>query len=275
MVDTKQDALKIEFENAPLVSVIMPTYNCAKYIIQSVHSVVAQTFTNWELIIVDDCSTDGTEEILKPILKSHLNIHYYQLPNNSGPAIARTEAINRANGKYIAFLDSDDIWLPKKLEKQIAFMENTGAFFSCTAYEIMNERGKRLQIECIPPEKTDYKSCIYLSNPIGNLTVVYNQEVLGNFSVPPIRKRNDFALWLQILKKEKYCYGMKETLAVYRKGRKESVSNKRLQSARYHWQLYREIEKMNIWNSVVAMICWAFVKGTGFGLNKHRIKQSR
>ena len=105
-----------------LVSVIMPTYNCGKYILQSLDSVITQTITDWEVQIVDDCSTDNTAEVLKPYLEKYPNIHYYILPRNGGPAVARTEAMKRATGKYIAFLDSDDLWKPDKLEKQIAFM---------------------------------------------------------------------------------------------------------------------------------------------------------
>ena len=100
-----------------LVSVIMPTYNCSKYILESLDSVIAQTVTDWEVQIVDDCSTDDTAEVLKPYLKKYPNMHYYILPQNGGPAVARTEAIRRATGKYIAFLDSDDLWKPDKMEK--------------------------------------------------------------------------------------------------------------------------------------------------------------
>lgn len=121
-----------------LVSVIMPTYNCGKYILQSLDSVIAQTVTDWEIRIVDDCSTDNTAEVLKPYLEKYTNIHYYVLPQNGGPAVARTEAMKRATGKYIAFLDSDDLWMPDKLEKQIAFMEKNGAKFSATGYGWMD-----------------------------------------------------------------------------------------------------------------------------------------
>ena len=177
-----------------LVSVIMPTYNCGKYISESVDSVINQTIKDWEIQIVDDCSTDNTEEVLKPYLEKYPNIHYYRLTRNGGPAVARTEAIKRAQGKYCAFLDSDDLWDPDKLEKQIAFMEKTGAKFSCTAYRQMDIDGNDLHTVMVPPQKTSYKKCIRLSNPIGNLTVMYDQEALGKFNVPLIKKRYDFAL---------------------------------------------------------------------------------
>ena len=254
-----------------LVSIIMPTYNCAAFIAGTLDSVLAQTITDWEIQIADDCSTDNTVEVLKPYLEKYPNIHYHCLEKNGGPAAARNEAMKRATGKYLAFLDSDDIWFPEKLEKQIAFMEKTGAKMSCTAYAWMDAEGQPLHTVMIPPKKTSYGKCIRLSNPIGNLTVMYDREALGDFRVPMIRKRNDFALWLQILKKTDYCYGMEEVLGAYRMGRAGSVSHNKLSQAKYHWQLYHEIEKHSIVRSLFELGCWAFVKGTGIGLNRKKI----
>ncbi|MBR3124482.1 MAG: glycosyltransferase family 2 protein [Mogibacterium sp.] len=256
---------------AVFVSVIMPTYNCGKYIAESIDSVIRQTITDWEIQIVDDCSTDDTSEVLRPYLKDYPNIHYYRLDKNSGPAVARTEAIKRASGKYCAFLDSDDLWMPDKLEKQIAFMEKTGAKFSCTSYQQMDADGNNLNTVMVPPKKITYQKCIRLSNPIGNLTVMYDQETLGKFEVPLIEKRNDFALWLQILKKTPYCYGMEDILGVYRVGRVGSVSHKKFAQTKYHWKLYHKIEGHSIIKSAFEMCCWAFVKGTGIGLKKRKV----
>lgn len=266
-----KDGVIIMFHKSPLVSVIMPTYNCAAYIGASIESVISQTVTDWEIQIVDDCSTDNTQAVLQPYLKKYPNIHYYCLPKNGGPAVARTEAIKRASGKYIAFLDSDDLWFPDKLEKQISFMEKKEAVFSCTAYAQMDADGNPLHIALYPPEQTDYKRCIRLSNPIGNLTAMYDQEALGKFAVPLIKKRNDFALWLQILKKTPYCYGMQEVLGTYRLGRKGSVSSNKLKQAKYHWQLYRQIEGHSRMQSLYELGCWAWVKSTKIGL---RIKSN-
>jgi len=251
----------------------MPTYNCAKYIADSIDSVLAQTMTDWELRIIDDCSTDNTLDVLEPYLKKHPNIHYTCLSKNSGPAAARTEGIKQSNGTYIAFLDSDDLWLPQKLEKQIAFMKNREIFFSCTSYAQMDQDGRSMHTIMIPPEKTNYRTCIRLSNPIGNLTVMYNQDILGKFKVPDIKKRNDFALWLQILKKTNYCYGMKEVLGFYRMGRQGSVSHNKLSQMKYHWQLYHKIEKHSVIRSMFEVGCWVFVKGTGIGLHKRKVKE--
>lgn len=251
-----------------LVSIVMPTYNCEKFILKALDSVIAQTWTDWELFIVDDCSTDNTQQILEPYLTKYNNIHYIYLNMKSGVAIARTTAIQQAKGKYIAFLDSDDFWLPNKLEKQISYMENNKINFCATAYDLIDENDEDLCTTIIPPFKTDYKRMLRLSNPIGNLTVVYNQKALGKFSVPNISKRNDFALWLQILKKTDYCYGMDESLAVYRKGRKGSISNNKVKQMKYHWILYRDIEKHSTLRCVYEILCWVSVKTLGIGVTK-------
>lgn len=254
-----------------LVSVIMPTYNCGKYILQALDSVIAQTMTDWEVQITDDCSTDGTADILAPYLEKYPNIHYHCLAQNSGSGAARTEAIRRAGGKYAAFLDSDDLWTPDKLEKQIAFMESTGAVFSAAGYRWMDAEGRDLHVALIPPPKTDYKKMIRLSDPIGNLTVMYDQEALGKLEVPPLKKRSDFALWLALLKRTQYCYGMEDVLGIYRVGRADSISRNKLKLAKYHWQLYHEIEGHGLIRSVYEMGCWAWVKGTGIGLDKRKL----
>lgn len=255
----------------PRVSVIMPTYNCARYIGQSIDSVIAQTVSDWEICIVDDCSTDNTAQVLKPYLEQYPSIYYIRLEKNSGPQAARTEAIRHANGRYIAFFDSDDLWSPEKLERQIAFMERSGAVFSCTAYEQIDEAGETRGVSLFPPEKCDYRKMLRLSNPIGNTTVMYDQDALGKYEVPNIKKRNDFALWLKILKDTQYCFGMQEILAQYRV-RSNSVSSNKLAQAQYHWQLYYEIEKLGAFRSCWYVLCWAFVKGTGLGIDKRRYK---
>ena len=257
----------MDSQKRPLVSVIMPTYNCAKFIAESVKSVLAQTLTGWELQIVDDCSKDNTYEVLTPYLEKYPNIHYYRLEKNGGPQAARTEAMRRAVGRYIAFFDSDDLWSSDKLEKQVAFMQRTGAQFSCTAYEQMDENGVKKHIAFFPPENCDYRKMLRLSNPIGNTTVMYDQDALGKFEVPNIKKRNDFALWLKILKNCDYCYGMQEILATYRV-RTNSVSSNKIIQAKYHWQLYYEIEKLGPIKSGWYVFCWAWVKGTGCGIDK-------
>ena len=185
-----------------LVSVITPTYNCAKFIGETIESVQAQTYQQWEMIIVDDCSTDNTKEIVDKYIKEDSRIKYFCLKNNSGAAVARTKAMELANGEYMAFLDSDDIWTEEKLKKQLAFMKKHDVAFSCTAYEQIDENGKLLNkiIKTVP--KADYNR-VLLDCPVGNSTVMYNVEKMGKFEVPNIRKRNDDALWLRMFKKRK------------------------------------------------------------------------
>lgn len=249
-----------------LVSVIMPTFNCGRFIADSIDSVIAQTVTDWELCIVDDCSDDDTADVLKPYLEKYPNIRYTRLERNGGPAVARTEALRQATGKYVAFLDSDDLWLPEKLEKQIAFMEENGAVFSCTAYRHMDEEGNLLDVVRIPPKKTDYNKMLFLSNPVGNLTVMYDREALGDYQVPPIKKRNDFALWLRILRDAPCCAGMPDVLAYYRlRSNSVTTSSSKLQLVKYHWTLYREHEKLPLWKSAAATVSCLAVKAVKLG----------
>lgn len=241
-----------------LVSIIMPTYNCGPFIEESIATCQAQSWQNWELIVMDDCSTDDTEERVERMAREDSRIHYHRLAENSGAAVARTEAMRIAQGKYIAFLDSDDLWLPAKLQRQITFMQENGYHFSCTDYEQIDETGKPngTVIRCKP--KADYNA-VLLTCPVGNSSVVYDVEALGKFEVPNIRKRNDDALWLQILKKEKYIRGINEVLMQYRV-RSSSLSSNKLSLVKYHWKLYREIEKLSVIRSAYHIAVWGFLK---------------
>lgn len=241
-----------------LVSIITPTYNCAKFIIETIKSVQSQTYTNWEMIIVDDCSTDNTQEYVLKIAKSDKRIRYYKLEKNSGAAAARNLAMELASGTYIAFLDSDDLWSKQKLEKQIEFMQNNNYLFTCTSYEHMNEYGKILNKTIKSKKKCGYNRLL-LDCPIGNSTVMYNAEKMGKFKVPNIKKRNDDALWLTMLKKEKYIYGLDINLMKYRI-RKDSISSNKLKLIKYHWILYRQIEHLSILRSLFHIIYWCMLK---------------
>ncbi len=241
-----------------LVSIITPTYNCGAFIARTIDSVIAQSYKNWELIIVDDVSTDNTREIVDEYMARDSRIKYHMLEENSGAAVARTVAMQLANGAYMAFLDSDDIWLPEKLERQIAWMEKNGYAFSCTAYEHIDEDDKPLGRVIKTIKKTDYNRLL-LDCPVGNSTVVYNVEKMGKFEVPNIRRRNDDALWLKMLKKEKYIWGMPDILMRYRI-RKNSISSNKLKVIKYHWILYREIEHLNVFRSAFHIFWWCVIK---------------
>ena len=240
-----------------IVTIITPCYNAEKYIKETIESVLSQDYSNFELIIVNDCSTDRSEEIIKSFNDSR--IKYYKFDINQGVAAARNFALDHATGKYVTFLDSDDLWLPDKLKRQIFFMEENNVLFSCTAYAQMDAEGNKLNRILTPPKDIDYNKCIRLGNPIGNLTAIYNQDKLGKFKVPNIKKRNDFALWLQILKKTN-CVGLSDNLAVYRLGRKGSVSANKLAQIKYHWQLYHDIEGHGLIRSAFEIGCWVVVK---------------
>lgn len=241
-----------------LVSIITPTYNCAKFIARTLDSVQAQTYKNWEMIIVDDCSQDNTKEIVEEYIKNDPRIKYHLLEENSGAAVARTKAMKLANGVYMAFLDSDDIWTSDKLERQIKWMNDNGYVFSCTAYEHIDENDKSLNRTIKTIKKTSYNRLL-LDCPVGNSTVVYNVEKMGKFEVPNIRKRNDDALWLQMLKKEKYIWGMPDVLMKYRI-RKDSISSNKFKVIKYHWILYRQIEHLSVFRSVFHIVWWCVIK---------------
>ncbi|WP_105618950.1 glycosyltransferase family 2 protein [Vallitalea okinawensis] len=241
-----------------LISIITPTYNCGKFISETIESVLNQSYQNWEMIILDDCSTDNTKEVVAKYSKVDSRIKYYLFESNSGAARARTKAMELAKGKYNAFLDSDDLWTEDKLERQLYFMKKNNYAFTCTAYEQIDEIGNLLNKKIQTKIKTDYNG-VLLSCPIGNSTVMYDVERLGKFTVPNIRKRNDDALWLQILKKEKHIYGMSEVLMRYRV-RTNSISSNKIGLIKYHWQLYREIEHLSIIRSTFHICYWVFLK---------------
>jgi glycosyltransferase involved in cell wall biosynthesis len=251
------------------ISIIMPTFNSEKYIKDSIRSVQAQTYTDWELLIIDDVSLDNTVKIAKQFSKTDNRIKVVELDTNGGPAKARNVGLQNACGDFIAFLDSDDVWLPEKLEKQLEFinLQNTGnrkCVFCCTAYELINENGDSRNVIIRPPVVTGYWKALFLGNPIGNLTVLYNRQEIGEMQVPLIKKRNDFALWLKILRKNNKCYGMQNVLAQHRI-RKDSVSANKFALLKYQWELYHKIERQPLIIAVSAMISLFIVKGIGFG----------
>lgn len=234
-----------------LVSVIMPAYNCADYIGESIDSVIAQTYENWELVIVDDCSTDNTEEIIDRYIQKDNRIRYFKLEQNSGAAIARNKAVEVAQGIYLAFLDSDDLWVNTKLEKQIKFMSENGYSFTCTTYGKIDEESniKNKVIRC----KKNYDYDVVLKDCPGNSTVIYNAKVLGKFYIENIKRRNDFVMWLKVIKTAKKAYGLDELL-MYHRERNGSISFDKKKLIRYQWDVYRKIEKLSMVKSVYLVV---------------------
>ena len=230
----------------PLVTVITPSYNSALLMLDTVESVISQTVTDWEMIIVDDCSSDNSVEVIQSFVDRDSRIKLIQLTENSGAAVARNKAIEAAQGRYIAFLDSDDVWLPYKLEKQIAFMQENSYPFTFAAYDKMNEAGEVFGHVGVPSKVT--YSDVLKSCSIGCLTAMYDTEFFGKVYMPLIRKRQDFGLWLRLLKKTKYAYGLNETLGRYQV-RQDSISANKASAAAYNWRVYRDIEKLSLLKS--------------------------
>ncbi len=230
------------------VSIITPLYNGDKYILELVNSVLRQTYSNWELIIVDDCSTDMGVDVLSKYLKQDKRIRLIQNDFNSGPALSRNKAIFEAQGEFIAFLDSDDLWDANKLSVQISYMKRNNIFFSYTYYNQINEQGKIIRKIEELPSKVNYLSTIK-SNKIGCLTAVYSVKHFGKVYMENIKKRQDFTLWLKLLKKVDYAYCVPYNLASYRI-REGSISSNKLKLVKYHWYIYRRIEKHHFFKSL-------------------------
>lgn len=226
-----------------LVSIIMPTYNCGKFIEETIQYVLAQTYQNWELLIVDDCSTDNTKEIVNKYIAKDNRIKYEVLENNSGAAIARNVALKKAKGKYIAFLDSDDLWNKDKLEKQVKFMQENNYYFTYTNYRTINEESESLNRVVTGPKKVT-KAGMYNYCWPGCLTVMYNREKVGLVQIENLKKNNDYAMWLKVIQKAN-CYLLNEVLASYRI-RTGSISNQsKIKLIKHHYILYKDGEKQN------------------------------
>lgn len=235
-----------------LVSVIMPSYNTADYISESIKSVQAQTYTNWELIIVDDCSTDNTDEVVVAFLGDQ-RIRYLKNERNSGAAVSRNRALRDAKGRWIAFLDSDDLWVPEKLEMQIGFMEKNGYSFSYTNYEEIDMAGQKTGVKITGPKIITKTGMFNYCWP-GCLTVMYDAEKVGLIQIADIKKNNDYAMWLKVCKKTN-CYLLDEVLAKYRKGRAGSISTHSYKKLIiWHYKLYCIAERGNIFLSVINTI---------------------
>lgn len=227
-----------------LVSIITPTWACAPFICETIRSIQAQTYQNWELLIQDDCSTDNTLEVIQPYLKTDSRIKYECNPKNSGAAITRNNALRRAKGKWIAFLDSDDLWMPEKLEHQLMFMVENGYAFSYTRYEEMDEKSRTTGVLITGPKHVT-RLGMYSFCWVGCLTVMYNREKVGLLQIEDIKKNNDYAMWLKVCQKED-CYLLDECLAKYRRGRVGSVSTHGYTTMiKWHYKLWHEAMKMN------------------------------
>jgi len=239
-----------------LVSIITPSFNSSKYIKETVDSVLSQTYENWELIIVDDGSKDSSANIIQDLTNTDTRIKGFYFDKNIGAAEARNVAIQQAKGKYIAFLDSNDLWELEKLEKQISFMQTEDIAFSFSTYQPMSEDGSKLYSIIHAPKIVTYSA--YLKNTIiGCLTVVIDREKAGDFEMPNIRSSHDMALWLLIMKRGFDAYGLDENLARYRIVSASNTSSK-WRAAKDVWKIYREVEKLSFLYSSWCFLNYGF-----------------
>ena len=246
-----------------LVSIITPTWACADFIAETIRSIQAQSYQNWELLIQDDCSKDNTLEIVKPYMEADKRIKYECNPQNSGAAITRNNALRRAKGRWIAFLDSDDLWMPEKLEHQLRFMVENGYAFSYTHYGEMDEKSRPTGVLVTGPKHIT-RLGMYSFCWLGCLTVMFNREKVGLLQIEDIKKNNDYAMWLQVCHKED-CYLLDECLAKYRRGRVGSVSTHGYATMiKWHYKLWHEAMKMNPISSLfwtgMNLVCGVFKK---------------
>ena len=246
-----------------LVSIIMPTYKCGQFISESIRSVQAQTYKNWELIM-DDCSGDGTVNVVLDFKKEDPRIQLFQNSTNSGAAVSRNVALKNAKGRWIAFLDSDDLWEPTKLEKQVAYMEESGYAFSYHEYIEIDEHDKELGVHVSGKKhvnKFDMFSCCWP----GCLSVMYDAEKIGLIQINDIKKNNDTAMWLKVIRKAD-CHLLKDCLGKYRR-RANSITPKPLRQRIWaHYPLFRVAEGMN----PVCATFWVIMNVFGNAYKKFR-----
>lgn len=226
------------------VSIITPSYNCGRFLEETIKSVIGQTYSDWELLFQDDCSTDNTRSLVEYISDTDSRIKYACNPENSGAAITRNNALKRATGRWIAFLDSDDLWKSDKLEKQLKFMVENGYHFSYHEYVEIDEDSKEIGVYVGGIRKVG-KYGMYSCCWPGCLSVMYDAEVVGLIQIADVKKNNDTAMWLKVVEKAK-CYLLKENLGCYRR-RKGSITPPSIKDRiKWHYKLFRSVGKGKI-----------------------------
>ncbi len=238
-----------------LVSIIVPVYNASKFIEETIRTVRQQTYCNWELLLIDDCSKDGSAKIIKEIEKKDKRIKLFQFKENQGAAVARNKGIELASGKYLCFLDADDLWEKKKLEKQIKFMNEKKCSFSFTGYEFASENGIPNGKKVYVPAKINYRQALK-NTTIWTSTVMLDLSKLSKEDIymPNVKRGQDTATWWKILKKIDYAYGLNEILSYYRRSNNTLSSNK-WKALKRTWNLYRNVEHLNLLSSCYNF-CW-------------------
>ena len=222
------------------VSIIMPVYNGERYLSEAINSILNQTYVNWELWAIDDCSSDNSWNILERFRSLDARIHVIKMKTNKGAASARNLGLSASNGRYVAFLDSDDLWRKDKLEKELCYMQSKQAAIVFTAYDLVGEQGKDLGKIVPVPDKIDYKEHIY-NNIISTITVLIDRQKTGPFLMPNLRAGQDLATWLMLLKRVPCAYGLNECLASYRQV-PGSISHSIKRRIKRTWDVYRRSE---------------------------------
>ncbi|GAA6765888.1 glycosyltransferase family 2 protein [Flavobacterium johnsoniae] len=241
-----------------LVSILTPTYNTEKFIRATIESVKNQTYQNWEMILVDDGSTDKTTFVIEEFSKNDTRIKLFKLPENRGNGFARNAALEKAGGKYIAYLDADDLWFPEKLEKQIQFLKTNNLHFTFSFYDSIDDEGNDLNRRVESPDPLTYKQLFYC-NYVGNLTAIYDADYFGKIIMETSQKRQDWRIWLTILKQIKTARPIPESLAFYRI-RKDSVSSSKFKLIKHNFGVYREFHRYSFLFSVLLMIRFLYTQ---------------
>lgn len=243
---------------APLVSIITPAFNSEKFIAETIQSVQNQTYTNWEMIVVDDFSSDKTVSIVSKMAQSDKRIRLFQLNENVGTGIARNTGLEKATGRFIAFLDSDDLWKPMKLQIQIDFLLINNSPFAFSFYDCINEEGNSLNKRIEAPRDLSYKQ-LFFCNYVGNLTGIYDANYFGKIAISSTRKRQDWMLWLTILKKIKTAQPITESLAYYRI-RENSISASKRDLLKHNFAVYKDFHGFNLVISLFCMVGFLFAQ---------------
>ena len=239
-----------------VISIITPVHNSEKYISETIKSVQKQSYSNWEMILIDDCSTDNSVAIIEEIQANDSRIHLIKNEKNSGPAITRNKGIKAAKGEFITFLDGDDIWFLKFLETSLNTCLENNYEFVFSSYKRYDEDLNPLIADFIVPDKVNYNQLLKAC-PIPCLTAFIDIRKMGKFYMPIMNKRQDWGLWLAILKRVDYAYGIEEPLAIYRM-RKDSVSRSKRKLIPYVWKIYRDVEGFDAIKSSYYFFHWAF-----------------
>ncbi len=239
-----------------LVSIIVPVYNAEKFLKDTIETVLNQSYDNWELLLINDCSSDDSKKIARPFLSG--KVKWIDMKKNGGAALTRNKGIEEAKGKFICFLDADDLWNSKKLEKQINFMKEKDCTFSFTGYEFADENGAPNGKKVFVPSKINYRQALK-NTTIWTSTVMFDMEKLNKDDIymPNVKRGQDTATWWKVLKKINYAYGLNEILSYYRRTN-ESLSANKIKALKRTWNLYRNVEHLGIIKSLYNFCLYCF-----------------